>query len=954
MAKTMRQGIFPGMDPETGPGEKTPSRTQARAAPNASARRRPQGFRSEAERDADVPLPGTLKGKSVWVVDANSLIFQVFHALPEMTSPRGEPVSAVFGFTRDMLYILEEKKPDYLFVAFDGPERTFRHEVYADYKAHREAMPLDLVPQYEPIRRMLAGLAVPVLEFDAYEADDLLATIAHETGELEGDCYLVTADKDARQLITEHVKVYNVRKDLVYDAAALKADWGIRPEQVVDFQALVGDSVDNVPGVPLIGPKIAGEYLQKYDTLDALLAHAEELPKGKRRDNLIAMRDQALLSRELVRLERHVPIHVDWNAAKVGGVDSPALAELFTELGFRTLAAKFSALPDSKPISKWKVEYQAITTPERLAWLVGQLSAQPAISFDTETTSIHPRFAEIVGYAFAWNEGQAYYVPVRAPAGEPQLEPAETLAALRPILENPTIAKVGQNLKYDMVVLRAAGVELAGARFDSMVASYLLDAGERNHSLDELALRYLDHHTTKIDELIGSGKSQKRMDEVPLAQITHYAAEDADVAWRLRPKLSERLAQAGLEKLFDEVEMPLVEVLADMETAGIRIDAALLARLSGEYGQVLKRVEREIYELAGREFNIGSPKQLAQVLFDDHKLPMQKRTKIGGSTDADVLDELARVHPLPAKIIEYRQYAKLKSTYVDALPQLVHPQTGRIHASFNQVVAATGRLSSHDPNLQNIPVRTQRGREIRAAFLPGEPGWKLLAADYSQIELRVLAHFSRDATLCDAFARDEDIHARVASEVYGVPLANVTPDMRRSAKAVNFGVIYGQSPFGLAKQLNIEQAAAAQFIDEYFRRYAGVEEFLRRILEECAKSGYVSTILGRRRAIRGIRRVASRQRNLPERTAINTVIQGSAADLIKLAMINVHRRLRSEKSSARMLLQIHDELIFELPPSELEHVTRLVSAEMSGVMKLGVPLAVDLKSGDNWADCGEW
>ncbi|MEX0978458.1 MAG: DNA polymerase I, partial [Pirellulales bacterium] len=490
--------------------------------------------------------------------------------------------------------------------------------------------------------------------------------------------------------------------------------------------------------------------------------------------------------------------------------------------------------------------------------------------------------------------------------------------------------------------------------FDSMVASYLLDAGERNHNLDELAARYLDHETTKIDELIGSGRNQKRMDEVPLAQITHYAAEDADVAWRLRPMLAERLKDAGLEKLFGEVEMPLVEVLVELEFNGIKIDVELLARLSREYETVLNRVEREIYELAGREFNVGSPKQLAQILFDDHKLPMLKRIKSGGSTDADVLEELARVHPLPAKIMEYRQYAKLKNTYVDALPQLVHPQTGRVHASFNQVVAATGRLSSHDPNLQNIPVRTQRGREIRAAFLPGHPGWKLLAADYSQIELRVLAHFSRDPTLCEAFARDEDIHARVASQVYDVPLASVTPEQRRSAKAVNFGVIYGQSPFGLAKQLNIEQAAAAEFIDAYFNRYRGVEEFLTQILEDCPKTGYVSTILGRRRAIRGIRRGASRQRNLPERTAINTVIQGSAADLIKLAMINIHRRLRNDKSPARMLLQIHDELVFEVPSEELNHLARIVSDEMSGVMELAVPLKVDLKSGDNWADCGEW
>ncbi|MEX0678147.1 MAG: DNA polymerase I [Pirellulales bacterium] len=953
MAKTARQGIFPGMEPETAPDETTPSRARSRSQSSAVEVRAEQNS-APAGGDGQTHRPDTLKGESVWVVDANSLIFQVFHALPEMTSPRGEPVSAAFGFTRDMLYLLEQKKPDYLFVAFDGPERTFRHELYEDYKAHREEMPVDLVPQYEPIRRLLAGLGVPILEFNAYEADDLLATIAHQVNELEGDCYLVTGDKDARQLITDRVKVYNVRKDQVYDAEALKNDWGVRPEQVVDFQALVGDAVDNVPGVPLVGPKIAGEYLRKFDTLDALLERADELPQGKRRDNLIAGRELALLSRELVRLERNVPIHIDWKAAKVEGVDRAALAELFTELGFHTLAQKFAALPDRTKETEWKVDYQLIDTPERLARLVEEMGRQKAISIDTETTAIQPRFAEIVGYSFAWKEGEAYYLPVRAPAGEPHVDPEQALAALRPILENPAIEKVGQNLKYDMVVLRNVALEVAGARFDDMVASYLLDAGERNHGLDELALRYLNHHTTRIDELIGSGRKAKRMDEVPLAQITHYAAEDALVAWRLRPKLAERLKEAGLEKLFADVEMPLVEVLVELESNGIKIDTALLARLSREYGEIIERVEREIHELAGREFNIGSPKQLAQILFQEHKLPMLKRTTSGGSTDADVLEELARVHPLPAKIIEYRQYAKLKNTYVDALPQLVHPATGRVHASFNQVVAATGRLSSHDPNLQNIPVRSQRGREIRAAFLPGYEGWKLLAADYSQIELRVLAHFSRDPTLCEAFARDEDIHARVASEVYGVPPSAVTSEMRRSAKAVNFGVIYGQSPFGLAKQLNIEKAEAAEFIDAYFNRYPGVEEFLARILEECPKTGYVSTILGRRRAIRGIRRGVSRQRNLPERTAINTVIQGSAADLIKLAMINIHRRLRNEKSSARMLLQIHDELVFEVPPAELDSLARIVADEMSGVMKLAVPLKVDLKSGDNWADCEKW
>ena len=815
-------------------------------------------------------------------------------------------------------------------------------------------MPSDLVPQYEPIERMLAGLNVPVLAYDAYEADDLLATVAHRVNELGGECYIVSPDKDCRQLISDRVKVYNVRKTVIYDAAALKEDWQIRPDQVVDFQALVGDSVDNVPGVPLIGPKIAGEYLQKFDTLDQLLARADELPKGKRKDNLIAMREQALLSRELVRLDRNVPVAIDWDAARVRGVNREALVELFSELGFRGLKEKFATLPERVPDEAWQADYQLVATPERLSWLVDEMSKQASISFDTETTSIWPRWAEIVGYSFAWKPGEAYYVPVKAPAGEPCLDATATLEALRPVLENPHIKKVGQNLKYDMIVLKSAGVEVAGDHFDDMVASYLLHAGERNHSLDELSLRYLRHQTIKIDELIGSGKNQKRMDEVPLPQITEYAAEDADVALRLSEPLAARLKESQLESLFHDVEMPLVEVLVEIESNGIKIDQQRLAALSEEYGQRVAELEKEIHELAGREFNIGSPKQLQQILFDEQKLPMVKRTKSGGSTDADVLEELARVHPLPAKIIEYRQYAKLKNTYVDALPQLVHPVTGRVHASFNQVVAATGRLSSHDPNLQNIPVRTDSGREIRAAVEAGHEGWKLLAADYSQIELRVLAHFSGDRTLCDSFARDEDIHARVAGQVYNVPLDQVTSAMRRSAKAVNFGVIYGQSAFGLARALNIEKEEAAQFIDAYFDRYPGVEQFLGRILEECKQSGYVSTILGRRRAIRGIRQGAGRQRNLPERTAINTVIQGSAADLIKLAMIRIHHRLRREQLAAKMLLQIHDELVFEVPMHEHDRLAQLVRDEMAGVMQLNVPLKVDLKSGENWADCQEW
>jgi DNA polymerase-1 len=596
------------------------------------------------------------------------------------------------------------------------------------------------------------------------------------------------------------------------------------------------------------------------------------------------------------------------------------------------------------------------------------------ISVDTETTHVSPRCASIVGYSFAYLPGEAFYVPVRGPAGERVLDPVLALEALRPVLENPAIRKIGQNLKYDIIVLRAAGVRLAGVDFDTMVASYLLDAGGRSHNLDELAQKYLNHTTIKIDQLIGKGRDQKRMDEVPVAQVATYAAEDADIPLRMHPILSGRLAEMELAELNQTVEVPLIDVLADMEFTGVKVNPARLAELSTRYGERLKQLECEIEELAGHPLNIGSPKQLAQVLFQELGLPVVKKTKTGPSTDADVLEQLAESHALPAKIVEYRQYSKLKNTYVDALPTMIQEETGRVHASFNQVVAATGRLSSSDPNLQNIPIRTEEGREIRSAFIPGSPprsgerpgegSWKLLSADYSQIELRILAHYSEDPALCQAFEADEDIHTLVASQVFGVSPGEVTSAMRRSAKAVNFGVIYGQSPFGLAKTLGISQDDAAKFIDGYFATYRGVANFMLRTLDECRKQGYVSTILGRRRAIQGVRPLdklslgtdepSRRPLNLPERTAVNSVIQGSAADMIKLAMIAIWRRLRDEPFEAKMILQIHDELVFEVAPKDIDRLAGMVQHEMGSVLPLRVPLKVDVKSGDNWAESVPW
>ena len=893
MAKRAGQGqrAFEFDEGEPASAQKADAGTSVRAAPITA--------QADGTRSVPATLPASLAGQTVWVVDAHSLIHQVFHAIPDMTSPSGQPVNAVYGFTRDLFYLLETKQPDFLFCAFDLPGKTFRHELYEQYKAGRPEMHEDLQPQIAFIHDTVEALGIPLLACETFEADDVAATVARLTDELGGECFIVTGDKDCRQLITDRVKLYNIRKNEIMDREALRQDWGIRPEQVVDYQALVGDATDNVPGVPLIGPKAARDLLEKYGTLDNIFAHVDEISGAARKENLKKFREQALLSRKLVRLENNVPIAIPWRSARGGG-DLARARALFDEFGFRRLGERLNVLGTLRvPLDASGTRsvpdtiYTTIDTPEALNSLVAEMRRQRQISIDTETTHIWPRWAELVGISLSWNEHQSYYLPLRGPAGSRLLDPQTTLETLRPVLEDPAIGKVGQNLKYDRIVLRGAGIDLQGSAFDTMVASYLLDAGQRNHNLDFLAKRYLHHTTIKIEELIGSGKHQKRMDEVPIPQITDYAAEDALVPVRLQPLLAKRLELDELVPLFRDVEMPLIDVLVELEYNGIKIDVARLAQLSRSYGEEMQRLEQEIYALAGRQFNIASPRQLQDVLFVEQKLPVLRRTaKSGPSTDADVLEELALNHPLPAKIVDYRQYAKLKGTYVDALPGMVNPRTGRVHASFNQVVTATGRLSSHDPNLQNIPVRTEAGRGIRSAFVPGEPGWTLVAADYSQIELRVLAHYTGDERLLEAFQRDEDIHALVAAQVNHVPLEQVTGDMRRQAKIVNFGTIYGQGALALSKQLGIDRQTAAGFIESYFQTYPGIERFLVESLAECRRQGYVTTILGRRRAIEGVRPDAGRSRNLAERTAVNTIIQGSAADLMKLAMIAVYRRLK--------------------------------------------------------------
>jgi DNA polymerase I len=887
-----------------------------------------------------------------YVLDAFSLIFQVFHAIPEMTGPSGQPTQAVFGIFRDLMNLYRERKPDYLAAAFDGPGPVFRSEIYADYKANRKEMPGDLVPQIPVIRRLFEGFRVPVLIEPGMEADDIIATLTRRAEERGLEVVIVTADKDARQLISEQVRILNLRKNKFIDAAELDKEWGVRPDQVVDFLALTGDSVDNVPGVPGVGEGFASTFLKEFGTLDHLLANLGRVKGPKKQQSLREHAETARRARTLVRLRDDLPIPLDWDALKTQIPDVETLKALCTECGFHRfrdeLEAQYAPLRAEK---SWEAVYHTVNTPEGFSRFLDELKSQPRFCIDTETTAIDPLRADLVGISICWRAGEAYYLAVRGPAGSRLLDQESALQSLRPILLDPAVEKVGQNVKYDILALKRAGVELAGPITDTMVLSYLLESGERNHNLDQLSQRLLDHTMIPITDLIGKGKNQGRMDDVPLDKITEYAGEDADATWRIEQLLSAKVRTEGLWNLYAELERPLISVLARMEAAGVKVDVDRLQQLSRDFAARMDAIETEVYALAGRTFNINSGPQLRQVLFDELKLPpLQKTPKGEQSTAQDVLEELALKHPVPALLIQHRQLAKLKSTYLDALPLLVNPSDGRIHASFNQSVAATGRLSSSDPNLQNIPVRTEDGQQIRQAFLPGEPGWLLLTADYSQIELRILAHYSDDPALCRAFAQDQDIHRAVASRIFQIAESEVDDRMRSVAKTVNFGVVYGQSAYGLSSRLGITQTEAAAFIDAYFQEYAGVDRFITATLESAQAAGRVETILGRRRPINGIKSTTGRSRNLAERTAINTVIQGSAADLIKRAMILLDRSLRDQGLQARMLLQIHDELVFEAPADEVPRLAAVVQKEMTSALDLKVPLKVDIAAGLNWLD----
>ena len=895
-----------------------------------------------------------LAGKTVFAIDLLSRAYQLFHALPEMTAPDGRPVSVIFGLTRDLLDTLENRRPDYLFCAMDAPGPTFRHERFAAYKANRAEMPADLVPQIPLVRELLAVMGIPCLERPGFEADDVLATLATQVAAGGGDCTIATSDKDARQLLGPHVTLFNLRNNAALGPPELAAEWGIAPEQVVDFLALIGDSVDNVPGVPGIGPKIAGELLQTFGTLDGVLANLDRVSGTKRRENLAAHADTARAGRELIRLEKAVPLEIPWEAGRRHEPDADRLAGFIRELGFRTLLGRVqqAARPAASPrpaATLFDMEEQggppapvvALTTPATdaaAASLVDRLrQAGPLVVVVSLPEGARPMTPPI-----------AVAVVGEAAGGWFDREQLAGCGPLRDLLADAAVVKHGHDLKRQDVALRTLGISLAGAACDTLLAAYLLEAGERNLGLAETCRRH------GLAGLVPADVAAFEGPRSPAVAAAHAAAVKA-----LSAVLPPLLAQASLAELYRDLELPLAGLLAEMEERGVRVDTAVLASLSRDYALRLAALEAEIHALAGHAFSIASPIQVRGVLFDELGLPVVRRTKTGPSTDAEVLRELATLHPLPAKLLEHRKYAKLKSTYVDALPALVDPGTGRIHTTFNQTVTATGRLSSSEPNLQNIPIRTEEGQQIRAAFRPGPAGWRFVAADYSQIELRVLAHLSNDAAMRTAFASGADIHVRTAAAVHGVEEAAVTTGMRRLAKAVNFGILYGQSAFGLAKSLGIPQGEAAAFIAAYLEAFAGASAFMDEVLDRCRRDGFVTTILGRRRAIQGVRARAARRNaagvpalTLPEREAVNTVVQGSAADLIKLAMLRVAALLRGECLQAVLVLQIHDELLLEAPPEEVAQVEDLVAAEMRSALELAVPLEVSVSAGDTWAECG--
>tara|TARA_B100001939_G_scaffold315853_1_gene301378 strand:- start:12512 stop:15289 length:2778 start_codon:yes stop_codon:yes gene_type:complete len=919
----------------------------------------------------------TKKPEHLYLVDGSGFIFRAYHALPQLTRHDGTPVNAVLGFSNMLFKLLQDledaERPTHIAVIFDAARKTFRNDIYPDYKAHRPPPPEDLVPQFPLIREAVRAFNVPAIESDGYEADDIIATYATEAAKQGFEVSIVSSDKDLMQLVNDRISLFDSMKNREIGVEEVIEKFGVAPEKVVDIQALAGDSSDNVPGIPGIGVKTAAQLINEYGSLDELLERAGEIKQPKRRERLLEHADMARISRELVTLKRDVPGLVGLDELKVQDLDADMLMPFLEEQGFRSLQAKVlshmgNSLPAGTPapeeIPPGEAEYETVTTVEALKRWIKRAEQAHQVAVDTETTSLNAMAAKLVGISLSVEAGRACYIPLGHVSGEDgelelegqkgpeQLPLEEALALLKPLLENPAVLKVGQNLKYDYLILAKHGIHIHPLD-DTMLISYVLDSGLNGHGMDELAELHLDHKCISFKDICGSGKKQITFDKVAIDKATDYAAEDADITGRLHRLLKPRLAREGMMTVYETLERPMVAVLAQMEQAGVLVDRQILSRLSNEFAERLSHLEQDIHALAGRSFNIASPKQLGEVLFGDMGLPGGKKGKTGAySTDAEVLETLAAEgHELPARVLDWRQLSKLKSTYTDALQSQINAKTGRIHTSYSLASTTTGRLSSNDPNLQNIPIRTEEGRKIRRAFIPA-PGHKFIAADYSQIELRLLAHVADMDSLKQAFHDGLDIHALTASEVFGVPMEGMDPIVRRQAKAINFGIIYGISAFGLARQLGIPRGEAQKYIDTYFERFPGIREYMDRTKAFCRRHGYVETVFGRRCHITSINDKNGARRAFGERAAINAPLQGSAADIIRRAMIRMPEALKGAGLKAKMLLQVHDELIFEVPEAEVEDSIPVIREVMEGAAlpaaEIAVPLIVDCGVGDNW------
>jgi len=888
--------------------------------------------------------------KKLVLVDGSSYLYRAYHAMPDLTTSSGETTGAIYGVINMLRRQMKEHPSDYLVVVFDAPGKTFRDDIYPAYKANRPPMPNDLRSQIEPTHDVIQAMGIPLLSVAAVEADDVIGTLSTTATAMAIDTDIMSGDKDFAQLVGKRVRLIDSMKGETYDTAGIKVRFGVEPEQIVDYLTLVGDAVDNVPGVPKVGPKTATRWLETYRTLDNLVAHAEEI-KGKVGDNLRQSLEQLPLSRQLVTIKTDVELEVTPKDLRQSTPDDDRLRALFSRLEFKTWLSELGGT-NSVDTHSPEVDYTIILDEKSLRQWIKRLSKAGIFSLDTETTSLDTLCAELVGISFTDRAGEGAYLPLAHDyVGAPlQVSLDYALTCLRPLLEDPKIGKIGQNLKYDRSVLQNYGIDLKGIRFDTMLESYVLNSTGSRHDLSTLALKYLGYKVVKYEEVTGSGKSRVSFSQVDVEQAGHYAAEDADIAMRLHEKIYPQFQpEPALRSVLETIEMPLVPVLSRVERNGVRVDCDMLSNHSIELGERIAQIEKQAHAAAGVAFNIASPRQIQEVLFEKLDLPIISKTPKGQpSTAENVLQELAEDHELPQLILQYRSLSKLKSTYTDKLPELVSPVTGRVHTSYHQAAVATGRLSSSNPNLQNIPVRTEEGRRIRQAFIP-DPGYVLVAADYSQIELRIMAHLSADEGLLSAFADDADIHRATAAEVFSIKPSKVTDDQRRSAKAINFGLIYGMSAFGLSKQLGIGRIEAQDYIDLYFSRYPGVHAFMENTRVRAREQRFVETVFGRRLHLNDMGSSNHARRQAAERAAINAPMQGTAADLIKLAMLAVDGWITEHNLQMRMIMQVHDELVLEVNEDDVDQARSMLNSLMTSVAELAVPLKVEVNAGKNWA-----